>query len=766
MNRPRRRPTGRLLVLALAACTACADEPAPPPASGDALYAVHARGLPWERRLVADNAPLSVSWLFDTPAADRGPMTWTASGGTQHQYSEGTLLLVGDGVAAIQGPTLDPEIHHVLALRLRTRDVDKVLVRWRGEGEAFHESRTYTATITETPEDDWQDLAIPVSSLRGTRHLLPPEPGDPPGRKRWSKARDAAEGVRELRIAFTGKGAVKAQLDELHVLSDFDRDELVDQRLGRAGIYCVGNVMRSGDSLAARFTPVPDERLRMWLAVAGASGPTTVRLRETGGLLEERSWTLAPDEEWRSVKVDLAPAGGRPVELELLAEGGGRRAVVMAGGVVRMAPAETARPSIVLYLVDTLRADRLGTYGYPRATDPVLRRIAAEGVVFERAFASSNWTRPATSSILTSLDGITHGNTSHLARVSPDVRTLAEQLADSGYLTTSFVTNFNASEWAGLEQGMDVWHDPPAYGAVHAADSLTSRLIGGPIREFLAEHADEQVFLYAHSGDPHVPYDPPSDLVAVLADGPEGPGFSEMEPEVRGNALRYDAEVLFNDGEIGLIDDVLEAEGRRDDTIFVFVSDHGEGFGEHGAFEHRNTLYQEELHVPLVFRWPAAIPPGQRRSEPVSQVDVAPTLLGLVGAPGADEWQGRDLSAELLAGPDAAIPDAPLFSHVLHSAPKDGLRDEVAVLWGDYKLIAGVTEDGEIVPRALHHLGDDPGETEDLRGRPEVADVEAAAVRWARERVALSRTASRPAEADAMDPQQRHWMEEMGYLGK
>jgi arylsulfatase A-like enzyme len=311
---------------------------------------------------------------------------------------------------------------------------------------------------------------------------------------------------------------------------------------------------------------------------------------------------------------------------------------------------------------------------------------------------------------------------------------------------------------------MDIWCDPPAYGAVHAADSLTSRLIGAPIRQFLEEHRDEQVFVYAHSGDPHVPYDPPADLLASMSEAPVGPGPANIDPNVLADSNRYDAEILFNDGEIGLIDETLATIGRRDDTVFAFVSDHGEGFGEHGTFEHRKLLYQEELHVPLVLRWPDVIPSGQRRTEPVGQIDLAPTLLGLVGAEIPSSWQGRDLSGPLREGAASSIEQQPLLAHVLHSAPRDGLSDEIAVIWGHHKLIAGVTPDGEVVPRSLHDLRADPGEARDLLGTPEVADLQKAAISWATRRVETSRAAAVPSEADEMDPTKRQWMIEMGYL--
>jgi hypothetical protein len=139
-------------------------------------------------------------------------------------------------------------------------------------------------------------------------------------------------------------------------------------------------------------------------------------------------------------------------------------------------------------------------------------------------------------------------------------------------------------------------------------------------------------------------------------------------------------------------------------------------------------------------------------------------LLGLVGGEIPQTWQGRDLSSSLRIGTSEAIEQVPMLAHVLHSAPREGLHDEIAVIWGSYKLIAGVTPNGELVPRSLHDLASDPGESQDLLGTPDAAAVQKAALDWGTRRVEQSRAASVPSDADKMDPAKRQWMIEMGYL--
>ena len=731
-------------------------------------FAVVERGLPWELEQSADVPPISILWDFETPAADHGDATWRSGVGSREQLEGGVLTVGGSGTISMQGGALDPDVHHVISLRAKTSHAKQIIVRWRSEKQNFHESRSYRQPIDPALGDEFQNLTIPVTSLRGSRHELPKLPDDPPDRIRWSKARDAAEGdVAELRIEFvgTGKGVLRVDVDEVLMLSEYDAAPPGSLRLGREGIYMRGSVLRPGGRLEADLTPGPHDRLRLALAVAGAERAQVVTLSDRDGKLPPMRWTLAPGQDWLDEKIDLSPLGGEAARLVLSAEensAGPSRAAVMVGNVMRLAPTNRPRPNIVLYLEDTLRADRLATYGYVRQTDPHLQQIAARGVVFERAFAMSNWTRPATSSVLTSLDTLTHGNNDHTKRVAESFFTVAEALAAEGYLTTSYVTNFNASEWAGLEQGMDIWREPPAYGAVHVSDSLTSAAIGPPIRQFIEDHRDEQLFLYAHSGDPHIPYDPPDNFLDELGQGPMGNHHETMDAVLQGSSLRYDAEVRHNDHELKLLDETLDQLGLMDDTLFVFVSDHGEAFMEHGTLAHRNTLHQEELHVPLVMRWPAGLPNAQRRPENVSQLDIAPTMLGLVDGATDPGWQGRDLSAALREG--TAIEDEPILAHVLHGAPKLGEKDEVAVIWGRYKLVAGLSENGQLSPRALYDLHADPGETVDLLHDPSVAQALAGALSWAEHRIEASRAASRPAGADEMDPAKRQWMFEMGYL--
>ena len=744
-------PAGRFAVVERGLEWSAADPDAPrPPLS---------RVWPWTAERAAEAGLEVAHWGGSAPAgAGQGPghEHWKAAPRTAARLDPIGLLCTAEESVVLLGPPLDAGRHHHLVVAAECRGAGTLVVQWRGPGEGFHAARTWRASLdADAPEGEVQQVVVPVSQLRGARHQVFAD-GQPTG---WVKGRDAAEGVTELRLAFEAaadESPVRVRVEELAYVSDFDQPVGTPLSVGREGIYRESVALR-GEGLTATVRPGPWDRLRLALAVTGADAPQEVVLDAPDGGLAERRWTLDPEADWLEAVVDLAPLEGDPARLRLTTSGPG---VVTVGSVMRLAPADDDPPPILLYLEDTVRADRLGTYGYARGTDPHLQHVASRGVVFERAFATSNWTRPATSSVLTGLDTLTHANNGHADRVAESVVTLAEALADAGYVTTSYITNYNAGEWAGLAQGMDVYREPTAYGATHTPDSLTSSILAGPVDEFLREHRDERVFVYVHTVDPHAPYMPPVEDIQALAADPVTP---TADPTQTGTSKAYDGEVRHNDRWLAHLDETLTELGLLDDTLFAFLSDHGEAFGEHGTLEHRNTLFNEEMWVPFVLRWPAGVPGGQRHDEPVSQIDLAPTLLGLAGLEVPASWQGRDLSDALRGG---RWDDAPLLLHTLHSAPKDGLSDEVAVVWGAYKLIAGLTPDGELVPRGLYHLLDDPEEDVDLRGRPETADVQKRLVDWGTDRVERSRAASRPARADEMDPAQRDWMHQMGYLGK
>jgi arylsulfatase A-like enzyme len=530
-----------------------------------------------------------------------------------------------------------------------------------------------------------------------------------------------------------------------------------------------GVAVRARGAIRARGAAGHGDRLRFALVAVGGTRPVDVVLSSADGRLPERNYHCPPGGRWteHALPLPAPPAGGTwDLTFRLIAPADST-AVVLIGSPLLLRRTPEARPDVVLYVEDTLRADRLGSYGYAQPTDPHLSAIAAAGVTFERVWSTTNWTRPALSSLLTGLDPVAHGNRRATTRVPESLQTLGEVLAREGWVTASFVTNHHGGSWAGLDQGFDAHADPDAFDAPALSSTLTSALIHEPIAAFLAEHADERVFVLAHSLDPHSPYqaDEPS-LAALAAAGVPRPELSGDDTDARRfrqATLQYDGEVRHNDDQLRRLDEALAARDPGGSVLFVLVSDHGEAFLEHGHWEHRSTLHEEQVRVPWVMRLPGTIAPGTRLDLPVSLVDVAPTLLGLLGVPRPAEWQGRDLSAACRG--ERPPPLSPLFLEALRPREAGGFDHDASIVLWPHKLLLEVDENGAARPVALFRLDVDPQERRDLLGeKPHVGLVPALA-ELARERLVDGPLApADDARAAAMSPALEDWMRQMGYL--
>ena len=305
-------------------------------------------------------------------------------------------------------------------------------------------------------------------------------------------------------------------------------------------------------------------------------------------------------------------------------------------GVLHVAPVTTAPdggrpPRVVVALVDTLRADRLGAWGHDRDTSPHLDALAARGRRFANAVAPAPWTLPSTQALWSGRPP---------ERWS-DGETLAERFSAAGWRTAAVVANPWLSDAHGLTRGWDrheLWTNAPADAQVDRALSL------------LEAHADEPLLLWVHLQDPHLPYREPEPHRSRWA-GPPPAGLTEAPTSTQLGALdtlplddprrtwlldRYDQNVAFVDAELGRLLSALHP-----DDVVVVAADHGEELWEHGGVEHGHALWQELLHVPLILAG-AGIPAGVTE-EPVSLEDVGPTLLRLAGLPLDPAEAGRDL---------------------------------------------------------------------------------------------------------------------------
>ncbi len=345
-------------------------------------------------------------------------------------------------------------------------------------------------------------------------------------------------------------------------------------------------------------------------------------------------------------------------------------------------PAAPRQPNVVIWLVDTLRADRLSCYGYERPTSPQIDALAADGVLFERMHVHSNWTQPSVSSLLTGRYPVDFDG-GFVSTVPEDFVMAAEWFSLHGYATAGFTVSVAVAEEFGFAQGFDVYEELDAHldgrarkkreGAAFDADTLVDRALGWLEDEWAG---DKPFLLYLHSIDPHLPheahgghqawtedYDGPLDGTTTNMFTALDEAWPLTEEDHRFITDLYDGEVAFNDAEFGRLQRALTEAGLAQDTLLIVLSDHGEEFWDRTMYGHgHDNLHGEMTHVPLVMAWPGGLPAGVRVESLARGIDLLPTVLEVVGLPPLPTTDGQSLAAQMLPehGGGVVRPD-PLF---------------------------------------------------------------------------------------------------------
>jgi arylsulfatase len=451
---------------------------------------------------------------------------------------------------------------------------------------------------------------------------------------------------------------------------------------------------------------------------------------------------------------------------------------VVAGGPAEkpaVAPSTAKGPNVVLIIADTLRADHLGVYGARDVSTPAVDSLAADGVVFEKAFAQSSWTRPSIATILTGLYPGSHSVMHKTDLLPADVVTVAEAMKQGGYRTSGFVTNINVAPSFNFQQGFDEYQYLAPdffFGATDSGSKLALYSLMRLIRErflskqkfvehyyqdahtvnetslpWLTGHKDERFFVLIHYMDPHDPYfEIPYNGRAVARVDTPNPA-----PE-RAEELRklYASNIEYMDGFLAKLFAALKERGVYDNTVIAFTADHGEEFHEHGGWWHGTTLYEEQIHVPLIIK-PAGKSAGRRDVSFARLADVMPTLLAAAGVEVPAGAQGRDLFGSS-AAPTAVYAEEDHEGNVLES-----------IRTADWKLI--VANEGNprgLAPVELYDLRADPRETTN------VADKEPARVAELRRDLETLRAASRASAVKGttgtIDAADEERLRALGYL--
>jgi choline-sulfatase len=400
-------------------------------------------------------------------------------------------------------------------------------------------------------------------------------------------------------------------------------------------------------------------------------------------------------------------------------------ALAAAGGWKYARASAPLSGPIIIISIDTLRADHLPAYGYQKVKTPAIDQLAANGVVFERAYSHTPQTLPAHAALLAGRLPFETGVRDNVgARVKRGERLLPQLLRERGYSTAAVVSASRLGKDTGINQGFDFFDDEMPVNPEDPSADPSHR--DGSESEQIAEHwlasaGTSRTFLFLHLNEPHKPYLPPD-------------RFSQYSP--------YDGEIAYADEIVGRLIQYLKTHQLYDRSTIVLLSDHGEGLGDHGEQEHGLFVYDEAIHVPLIIKQESNVGAGRRVSDLVQHVDMVPTILDLVKAPVPDTLRGRSLKP-LLEG-TGRLRERPVYSEALYAHKHFGWSELTSVIDGRHKYIKAPREE-------LYDLGRDRRERENLAGQ----NVETRQAAEALEAIGVPDSATTESTTPVADPKDK-----------
>jgi arylsulfatase A-like enzyme/Tfp pilus assembly protein PilF len=349
--------------------------------------------------------------------------------------------------------------------------------------------------------------------------------------------------------------------------------------------------------------------------------------------------------------------------------------------------------NLLVITLDTLRADRVGVYGYEAALTPNLDALAREGVMFEYCYTPVPLTLPAHSSIFTGQYPLAHRvRDNGMYRLTGAAVTLAEKMKEKGFHTFAVIASFVLLSKFGLDQGFDIYDDSLNSHKMYNnyTTEIPASLVYSKFLQWFEKNYHKRFFAWVHLYDPHEPYRPPKKYAEKFKTDKSG---------------RYDGEVAYTDECIGKIMEKLRVKDLLEKTVVVIMGDHGEAFGEHEEFGHGIFCYEEALRVPLIFYNRELFPRGLRVTERVNLVDIMPTILDLLGMEIPGAAQGESF-AHLLSG-KTEKQQRGFYFESMHGKDEMNWAPLMGIIDGPYKYIS--------LPEAeLYNLETDGEEKENL----------------------------------------------------
>ncbi len=393
--------------------------------------------------------------------------------------------------------------------------------------------------------------------------------------------------------------------------------------------------------------------------------------------------------------------------------------------------------NVVVVTLDTLRADRLGCYGFRGIGTPNIDAIAADGVLFEQATATAPMTLPSHASIFTGLIPPRHGVRDNGGFfLDPSKVTLAERMKQAGYATGAFVGAWVLDSRWGLDQGFDTYSDRFDLSKYKVVNLGTVQKKGDEVMDlalpWLESVKQKPFFAWIHLYDPHTPYEPPEPFASRYKGQP------------------YLGEVAYTDQVVGRLVSWLKTAGVWDNTVLALMADHGESLGEHGEKTHTFFIYDAVVHVPFIVRTPWR-DRGRNRAQ-VATVDLMPTVLDLVGLPPEEGIDGRSLARLVLDS--AAETGGRAYSETYFTRFHYGWQHLRALRDGTWKYIDAPKPE-------LYAIREDPGETRNVF---KAYSRRAEDLRLALEKMAGSGVQAAP-DKNNLDPETLQRLAALGYVG-
>lgn len=547
---------------------------------------------------------------------------------------------------------------------------------------------------------------------------------------------------------------------------------------------------------------VPQEgRLDVGLGVLRDDTPVTFRVTADGSPVFEETW--ADRERWGQRSIDLARFAGRTVALALETRPAGeaRRpgTVALWASPTLSGGGGSRPPNVILYVIDAGGAEYMSAYGYNRRTTPNLERLATAGALFESAYSNSTWSKPSTTSFMTGLQHTVLGGYRNPSDPLPDgAPTMAELLHRGGWQTGVFTSNAWCGTMSGLERGVDVLRE-----SIEGPNSASSEELLADFWRWRDAYPGRPYWVHFQNTDVHWPWEPVPPVAGTFLSHERRQAFYEMERrlgEVSGSAGRfwglrslpatfekagidrrvyfdavrdaYDEAMAYADLQLGRLVAQLQARGEWDNTLLIVTADHGDWPGL-GGFDSDPTARVPYLNpyltrVPLAVVWPAKIASGQRFRQPVSLVDLLPTVLDLAEQPPPEHLQGQSLAPLLLGRP--GWQPRPVILDEIMVDPKTGTISGAFEIidgrWGA-SLAIDQGENPEPGPRLLlFDLWNDPYCLRSLHEeRPDLVKKYTALLeRQLREHRALAKR-FKSREGGALDSRQLETLKSLGYIG-